>query len=305
MWIPKKRSTEDLLVKLEHQVRTTLVNRKIMIAVFFDLQQAFDTISHDHLLLKLANNGIKGNMLAWTEKFIKERKYHVIIADKKSEQKEMKRGVPQGSCLSPTFFNVMVSDIPHFNSIISSEFADDLAISTTADNLPEAINNINQAITELERWATGWNLHFNPSKTKAMCFTKRRNLQLPTLKILNEEIQYVKTFKYLGMTLDAPTLTWKEHIDDIILQTNQRLNIMRAIAGTNWGAERELLLRLYTAYIRPKLLYGATAVSSACQTRLEKLETLQNTTLHIALESKENISHRIPTKNYAANTSSN
>ena len=283
----KKRSTEDLLVKLEHQVRTTLVNRKIMIAVFFDLQQAFDTISHDHLLLKLANNGIKGNMLAWTEKFIKERKYHVIIADKKSEQKEMKRGVPQGSCLSPTFFNVMVSDIPHFNSIISSEFADDLAISTTADNLPEAINNINQAITELERWATGWNLHFNPSKTKAMCFTKRRNLQLPTLKILNEEIQYVKTFKYLGMTLDAPTLTWKEHIDDIILQTNQRLNIMRAIAGTNWGAERELLLRLYTAYIRPKLLYGATALSSACETRLEKLETIQNTALRIALGARK------------------
>ena len=278
----KKRSTEDLLVKIEHQVRTTLVNKNIMISIFFDLKQAFDTISHDHLLLKMASSGIKGNMLSWTEKFLKNRTYQVAVEDKISNKLEMKRGVPQGSCLSPTFFNVMVSDIPHVNYIFTSEFADDLAISATADNLPELERNLNQAIRELEHWATKWNLQFNPAKTMAMCFTQRRNLQLPTLKILNEDIRYVQTFKYLGLTLDAPFLTWKAHIDDLTIQANQRLNIMRALAGTSWGAERELLLRIYTTYVRPKILYGATAFTSASETRLDELEKIQNSALRIA-----------------------
>ena len=39
------RSTEDPLVDLDHQIRSTLVNRKVTIAVFFDLKSAFDTIS--------------------------------------------------------------------------------------------------------------------------------------------------------------------------------------------------------------------------------------------------------------------
>ena len=96
-----------------------------------------------------------------------------------------------------------------------------------------------------------------------------------------------KNFKYLGMTIDAPTLTWKDHTDDLLTQTNQRLNIMRALAGTTWGAEREILLRIYTAYIRPKMTYGAAAYASVCDTRLGRLEGIQNTALRIAVGARK------------------
>ena len=122
-------------------------------------------------------------MLAWTEKILKKRTYQVAVEDKKSEKMTMKRGVPQGSCLSPTIFNIMVSDIPHLDAINTSEFADDLAISATADNLQTLTENLEKALRELEQWANKWNLLFNPAKTKALCFTKKKNLQFPTLKI--------------------------------------------------------------------------------------------------------------------------
>ena len=54
------RSTEDPLVKVDHQIRASLVNRKITIAVFFDLKSAFDTINHGHILYKLSNLGSPG-----------------------------------------------------------------------------------------------------------------------------------------------------------------------------------------------------------------------------------------------------
>ena len=71
----KQRSTEDLLIKIEHEVRASLVNKKVTMAIFFDLKQAFDTISHDQLLIKLTRAGVKGNMLGWLESFLKQRTY--------------------------------------------------------------------------------------------------------------------------------------------------------------------------------------------------------------------------------------
>ena len=69
----KRRSTEDILTQIEHQIRSCLVNRKDTVSVFFDLQQAFDTVSHGHLLYKLAAAGIEGNMLLWIHEFLSER----------------------------------------------------------------------------------------------------------------------------------------------------------------------------------------------------------------------------------------
>lgn len=74
----KGRSTEDLILKLEHTVRSSLVNRQISIAVFFDLKQAFDNINQDLLLYKLANSGIKGRMFCWIEQFLKNRTFQYM-----------------------------------------------------------------------------------------------------------------------------------------------------------------------------------------------------------------------------------
>ncbi|CAL4133350.1 unnamed protein product, partial [Meganyctiphanes norvegica] len=101
-----------------------------------------------------------------------------------------------------------------------------------------------------------------------------------------KKIEWVKTFKYLGLLFDAPTLTWTEHIEDTCRQGLQRVNVIKAMAGLTWEAERELRLKVYLAYVRPKLTYGITAVSSAAGTRLEKLNKIQNAALRIALGAK-------------------
>ena len=286
----KGRCTEDLLVSLEHEVRASLVNRKVTIGVFFDLKQAFDNASHKHILYKLAKSGIKGNLLNWIEEYLKDRTFQVLIENSKSETKNITRGVPQGSIISPTIFNILMSDIPHFDEVKIYEYADDVSIIITADSIAEAKRLIQIAIDRLEQWAIKWKLTFNPEKTKAMIFTKKRIPKLEDiaqLRIHNQEINWVKTFKYLGLTLDAPTLTWKVHIEDLCREGLQRLNVLRAIAGSSWGASREILLRLYTQYIRSKLTYGISALSSASKTRMQSLERIQNAALRISLGARK------------------
>ena len=282
------RSTEDPLVSLDHQIRSTLVNKQVTVAVFFDLKNAFDTINHEHVLYKLSKAGVKGNMLNWIKEFLHNRSYQVLVGNSKSEPKHIERGVPQGSCLSPTFFNIIMSDIPHNIRTIIKEYADDIAILSTADTLELAFYNAQLAITELEAWANKWCLQFNANKTKSLCFTLKKvgdKLQEPRfqLKLNQEDIEWVENTRYLGVTLDAPALTWKIHYEQLLREGQQRINIMRAISGTSWGANRELLLNFYTSYIRNKISYAATATASACQSRKEDLEKVQNAALRVAL----------------------
>ena len=80
----------------------------------------------------------------------------------------------------------------------------------------------------------------------------------------------------VNQVLGAPTLTWKQHYEDLVTQGLKRVNIMRAISGTTWGANTELLLNFYKAYIRSKISYAIPATASAYHSRKLTLERVQN-----------------------------
>ena len=151
-----------------------MVNKQVSIAVFFDLKQAFDNVNINLLLYKTARQGIKGRMFCWLEQFLKNRTFQYLVGDEKSDTKPVRRGLPQGSVLSPLLFNIMMCDLPHPEDTDVLDFADDIAFSVTAATIEEATLIITNAIGTLERWARKWDL--NPEKSKAMCFIKQRVL---------------------------------------------------------------------------------------------------------------------------------
>ena len=51
------RSTADLLLRLEHDISATFENGKFVLAVFFDLQKAYDTTWKRGILHKLLSLG--------------------------------------------------------------------------------------------------------------------------------------------------------------------------------------------------------------------------------------------------------
>ena len=60
----------------------------------------------------------------------------------------------------------------------------------------------------------------------------------------------------LGLTLDR-RLTFNAHIADLKQRCSRRINILKCIAGREWGADRRTLLHLYTTLIRPILDFNA------------------------------------------------
>nr|KAG5706308.1 hypothetical protein BaRGS_026090 [Batillaria attramentaria] len=63
---------------------------------------------------------------------------------------------------------------------------------------------------------------------------------------------------YLGVKLDK-RLTWNPHLKDIERKATRKLAIMKKLAGTTWGANSNILQRVYTGTVRPNLEYGSSA----------------------------------------------
>ena len=97
-----------------------------------------------------------------------------------------------------------------------SEFADDLAIYYSADNLDEVTEKVqNQTkITKIEDWAKKWGFLINVQKTMGMCFTNKR-INIPVLTYKIKQIVIVKEHKFLGVVFHAPTNKWSKHVEHV------------------------------------------------------------------------------------------
>ena len=167
-------------------------------------------------------------------------------------------------------------DIPSFQEVKKSVYADDIKLWLTGDDLLEVAAKLQESIDQLSEWCEANDLVISASKSATMVFTRRKFQRIPYLTIDNVDIKLKSKHTYLGLTLDAPLLNWKEHIQYLTVSCTSRLNIMKSLAGTSWGCSRRTLQTFYIAYIRSKINYGSAVYSSASQSLLKKISIIQS-----------------------------
>ena len=112
-WANRKgKSTEQLLIHLTERWGEA-VERKLFVGILFvDFTKAFDTVSHNILLHKLNDLGIRGDIWLWLQNYLTERKKLVRINGGDSDTNIITHRVPQGSVLGPIILVLAFHKLP-------------------------------------------------------------------------------------------------------------------------------------------------------------------------------------------------
>ena len=65
--------------------------------IFLDLSKAFDSVPHEHFLLKLQRHGIDGSLLLWIGNFLTNRRQRVVLKSSCSYWSPVISGVPNNT----------------------------------------------------------------------------------------------------------------------------------------------------------------------------------------------------------------
>ena len=96
------------------------------------------------------------------------------------------------------------------------------------------------------------------------------------------KIPVVKEYTFLGIVIDH-RLSFIPHITKLKIKCQKALNLLKVVSHYDWGADRNVLLRLYRALVRSKLGYGCIVYGSARKSYIKILDTIHNQGLRISL----------------------
>ena len=274
-----KRDTTEQIVGLTSYIEAGFEEGYKVGAVFVDLSAAYDSVWRDGLLLKLARIIKCKTMLKLLSNMTGTRYFKTILSDDKGKWREIANGVPQGSVLAPTLFNVYISDMPETTSI-KLGYADDWAIATRARGKVQLEETLTRDMQQIERYFRQWYLTVNTTKTVSSYFHLNNREAEDTLSIrsLNNQLPSDQFPMYLGVTLDR-SLSYKKHIGNVMQKLKKRTNLIRKISGTSWGAPQAVLRTSAMALCYSVAEYAAPAWARSCHAR--KVDVSLNETMRM------------------------
>jgi len=177
----KKSRTSDHILTLKNLIDKYLRKAKNkcshLYTCFIDFKSAFDTVWRNALMYKLLRCGIGGNILQIIKNMYSEVYYCVKTQKGLSNKFISSVGVKQGCVLSPTLFNIFLSDLPDIfdqtcepvnifdKDINCLMFADDIVL------LSESPTGLQKSQDYLDTYCKKWNLTININKQKLLFLT--------------------------------------------------------------------------------------------------------------------------------------
>ena len=217
-------STETALLRINHDLLMSKDKKECTLMCLLDLSAAFDTVSHDVLLRRLADRyGIAGTAHAWITSYLHERRQFVTIGGHKSREMVKDCDVPQGSVLGPNLYEDYtappVGQIFRKHNIEFMIYADDTQayLSSDPNSIQDSIKRLELCLEELRQWmANNW-LKLNDSKTEFIVFCNEKahsNVSDVSIQLGDAVIHQEKSVRSIGAHLDSG-LTMQKQISAI------------------------------------------------------------------------------------------
>ena len=159
-----------------------------------------------------------------------------------------------------------------------------LSIYCSGPNIHPLSDKINTYMETVYHFLTERQLLISPEKSTTTLFSPdpAETHHQPAIKINNKIIRLDRNPKFLGITF-ATKHNFSQHTKNMISKCKNKLNILKALAGSSWGQSKETIIATYKTAIRSTMEYAAPIwTPSISETDWGKLQSIQNKALRIA-----------------------
>ena len=119
---------------------------------FVDPSAVYDTVNHRLLIQKLFNITQDNTLCRVIQNLLSSRRFYVELNKERRRWRLQKNGLPQGSVLSPTLFNIYTNAQPIHDGTRSFIYANDLCITAQFPTFSQVESTIEEALGELTEY---------------------------------------------------------------------------------------------------------------------------------------------------------
>ena len=279
------KSSVHQLYRVTKLIKGQLSQRRTVGMLCLDLKCAFDCVQHDSLMYKMSKLRFPLYLLKIVDSFLTCREFKVAIGNTFSTVMESMTGVPQGSVISPTLFNLYVHDIPVPADVTMAQLADDSAYITASHRTSTIVRRLQLTGNRVVRFFKKWGVRVSGPKSSAILFTKKlaaRHRATRNLVINGDDVQWSNVVKYLGMQLDR-RLTFGPHIQSLITRSEKAMRCLYPLINRRSRLRMSNRLLLFKSIYRPTFTYGAPVFTRCAATHKRRLQLHQNRILKLMM----------------------
>lgn len=280
----KGRSTTDNIFILNHIIQMAKIRKENIYSVFVDLKAVFDMVNRKKLWIIMEELGISQYIIERIKELYEETKVKVRKEEEYTEQFWTEKGLRQGCLLSPILFCIYIAGLEKEyekrnvggvkigkKRVWTLVYADDIVL--LAYNR-EAILNM---LATLKIFLKSRDLVLSTEKTKVMiCHKstrgkKNKNSSQEKWKWGGEEIEEVKSFKYLGFTFNALG-NYKDHLRELAKKGIVTAKMTWGLGENKCKNNFKRRKMLYNCLVKSVMGYGAEIWGWAERKELEKVQ---------------------------------
>lgn len=279
------RSTEDAIQRVISAARGAAAgatqHRDLCVAVSLDVSNAFNTVPWPRIDAALRRTKVPPYINRIIRSYLEDR---TLLVGEARTARRTTCGVPQGSVLGPTLWNLFYDDLldtdmPPGAQLVA--FADDVAVVGTSRTGPSAAALLNPVLETVSSWMRDNGLSVAPHKSEAVVLTGKHVYTEPALHVEGHAVPVKASIRYLGVQLDS-RLSFTAHIAAAAKKATESARAIGRLMP-NVGGPAQAKRALLGSVTNSKLLYAspvwATVGTKTAKNRNEMARAQRTTAL--------------------------
>ena len=273
----RQKSCVQSVLRVTNSLSEARAKGESTVLTVIDYESCYERIWRAGLLHKASKIGITGRLWLYIRNFLWDRVYYIRVNDYESQTFRSAVGIPQGSVISPALCNLYTHDSMEGVEGKHTEYADDVNLWTSHDDLTEAGEITNRDLnTRVKPWCNKWNMSVAADKTDVVVVTP--DGQVPNnmidIKRGDKKLKVVKSKKILGVIIDDQ-LNFRQQVQERVNAGFRALKGLDSFVKGHKGCCQSVYLRLYNALVLPVMDFGVpvtVTATSECITEMGKVQ---------------------------------